>query len=548
MSKLSYILEEVILESRRKDVIKKYREILNDEFMENPAFLDSAHFNTFDDVLEWVEGNILHPKYLEFVLGGICCGGYGAEPEYMVELVNDFHKLSERNYIENKDIYSKEYQSPSDRPYADFNRLEEVINDALFKLDEKDKQKRLKKDKDIIYEDDRWRVIVPKTHEASCHYGAGTKWCTTSTDDEHFKSYTDIGIVYYIIDKTKISDQDDVMYKIAIFLRFRVTKDPELGDVYTALPINRAIEMFDSKDRDVNFEHVLPLLPGELENSILAYYYMKIKEKNSKVDFSVRKLFIKNNYLQKFVNKFYTKLQSNNLYNFMNGFGEFDWQKEDDSGGSVWFDFKDGESNYNIYLLGFASDIHTDSAPQLYELMIDGDEVNDILLSDSTLTHFIRINKNRGINDSIIVDRIIDHIVDEIISTMKRRIWGDKSEGWTNQSIKKDDIAYWDPNNSASTYKFKYPPKEGSLTHEFIKAVKETPGITPKEFYKEKYDFDYYSGYNTQFFGSIKDSGILRVEKGPYGVLKYYIGPNYEAWTKGNLKRFFGKYKPLHMR
>jgi len=42
----------------------------------------------------------------------------------------------------------------------------------------------------------------------------------------------------------------------------------------------------------------------------------------------------------------------------------------------------------------------------------------------------------------------------------------------------------------------------------------------------------------------IKDSGILRTEKGPYGVLKYYIGPNYKKWAEGNLERYREQSRP----
>ena len=37
-------------------------------------------------------------------------------------------------------------------------------------------------DVEKIYEDNRFVVVSPKTHTASCYYGAGTKWCTASKD------------------------------------------------------------------------------------------------------------------------------------------------------------------------------------------------------------------------------------------------------------------------------------------------------------------------------------------------------------------------------
>ena len=53
-----------------------------------------------------------------------------------------------------------------------------------------------------IYEDGEWLVVSPKTHEASCHYGANTKWCTASKERPgYFKEYTKEGPLYILINK-----------------------------------------------------------------------------------------------------------------------------------------------------------------------------------------------------------------------------------------------------------------------------------------------------------------------------------------------------------
>lgn len=70
---------------------------------------------------------------------------------------------------------------------------------------------------DIIYEDDSFVMVHPKTYEASCHYGAGTKWCTTSSSNT-FKSYQNEKKLFYVINKKKPSS--DRFYKIAILYNF----------------------------------------------------------------------------------------------------------------------------------------------------------------------------------------------------------------------------------------------------------------------------------------------------------------------------------------
>lgn len=40
-----------------------------------------------------------------------------------------------------------------------------------------------------LYEDDKWRVIVPQDEPASCYYGKGTRWCTSATKARNMFSY-----------------------------------------------------------------------------------------------------------------------------------------------------------------------------------------------------------------------------------------------------------------------------------------------------------------------------------------------------------------------
>jgi len=59
---------------------------------------------------------------------------------------------------------------------------------------------------DKIYEDDKFLLVIPYTHEASCKYGAGTKWCTTGHDEkgqEWFNKHFDSGSLGYFIIKDR---------------------------------------------------------------------------------------------------------------------------------------------------------------------------------------------------------------------------------------------------------------------------------------------------------------------------------------------------------
>jgi uncharacterized protein YchJ len=111
----------------------------------------------------------------------------------IINAVNKFHDLLP--YIENKDIYSKEY-------YGDFKKLFDAIEQA----------EKLKEDKSFVKEDhiyvffetDEFMLIQPKTHRGSMKYGSNTKWCTTGKKNESiFKNYTRDGLLLYLINKTE---------------------------------------------------------------------------------------------------------------------------------------------------------------------------------------------------------------------------------------------------------------------------------------------------------------------------------------------------------
>jgi hypothetical protein len=57
-----------------------------------------------------------------------------------------------------------------------------------------------------LYEDNNFLLVIPFTHEASCKYGAGTKWCTTGRDEkgvEWFDKHNKMGTLGYLIVKNK---------------------------------------------------------------------------------------------------------------------------------------------------------------------------------------------------------------------------------------------------------------------------------------------------------------------------------------------------------
>jgi len=70
----------------------------------------------------------------------------------------------------------------------------------------------------IVYDDGRYFVVNPLTHQSSCYYGRGTKWCTAAETDTHFKRYNEDGKLFYILDRNLSTS--DPYYKVALLKKF----------------------------------------------------------------------------------------------------------------------------------------------------------------------------------------------------------------------------------------------------------------------------------------------------------------------------------------
>jgi hypothetical protein len=178
----------LLKEGRKEDLKKKYSQKFDNEVI--------------DFVLGVSDLQDFNHKYTDWVLKVL-------EPEtdvdmnveIAVELVKDFDKYQKQ--LEKKDI----------NQYLSFEELEK----ALEPFKEKEKEKELENQTEKIYEDDNFLVLVPKTIEASCKYGSGTKWCTTVKDADHFRRYTSgkQGLYYIIRKKGKEYEPN---YKVAVHI------------------------------------------------------------------------------------------------------------------------------------------------------------------------------------------------------------------------------------------------------------------------------------------------------------------------------------------
>jgi hypothetical protein len=108
-----------------------------------------------------------------------------------------FCEYNERNLIEENDLTK----------YKSFEQLISAMSVAEMKSEEKELETQVIK----IYEDSEWLMVRPLTFKSSCKYGANTKWCTTTENNqEYYNKYAKRGVLVYCINKK-------TGYKVAAF-------------------------------------------------------------------------------------------------------------------------------------------------------------------------------------------------------------------------------------------------------------------------------------------------------------------------------------------
>lgn len=135
------------------------------------------------------------------------------------------------------DQHQKDINSWADKPLyllIDFiTRAEDIVTDT-------EKRKLAKSSSEKIYEDERFTILTPHSYEASCYFGAGTKWCISGRSSVHYRNYVERGYEFiFVIDK---NPNDPRYAKVAIAF---IPK--ELGNW-------DAIEIFDTLDDSISLD------------------------------------------------------------------------------------------------------------------------------------------------------------------------------------------------------------------------------------------------------------------------------------------------------
>jgi hypothetical protein len=181
-------LKQLILENRKDDFLRKYREKFTNDELKN-IFMLSRDLSS-------------NHKFLMFLGDALQSGNL--DIERAKNAVNNFIRYQQA--LSTKDINQ-------------FNSIEDLESEIANHENKTRREFKKLEGADQIYEDDRFVVVTPKTPEASCYYGSGTKWCTASMNSStYFDRYNQDGKLFYILDKKAKSN--DRFYKVAMLRKY----------------------------------------------------------------------------------------------------------------------------------------------------------------------------------------------------------------------------------------------------------------------------------------------------------------------------------------
>jgi hypothetical protein len=181
-------LINLIVEGRKETFVQKYSGKFNQEQL--------------DGIINKSEALAGQNKYLEFMGKVINPRNFNDDLNIIFKLLTKFSSIGQN--LDVKDI--NQYKSMGD--------LKKAITDYDNKIR---REVKTVDDADVVFEDDKMIVVTPKTYKASCQFGAGTKWCTTSSPS-YFDRYNEDAKLFYFIDKTKPTS--DPTYKVALLQKY----------------------------------------------------------------------------------------------------------------------------------------------------------------------------------------------------------------------------------------------------------------------------------------------------------------------------------------
>lgn len=179
-------------------------------------------------------------------------------PKIQEDLIK-YHTLKTKNKLkpEHKDIN----KIPSDLI------LYQILKEYDDTDSNRDKDKNIEKafyennEAELVVNNNKWKIVKPKTEKASCYFGINTRWCTASKNNNWFEKYYEEGDLYIILHKptnerwqfhlasASFMDEEDREEDFDYFNR----KCPEIFGEYITFTEEEQIEAVQSHSSAIKF-------------------------------------------------------------------------------------------------------------------------------------------------------------------------------------------------------------------------------------------------------------------------------------------------------
>ena len=199
----NYLNEALLAEGRLEDAKDRYPELNKLGYIDKMASEDPTNNNAY---LGWMAKRLNDFFSLTQGAGEEQSSMREEHVEDIIGITKQFHQNKQR--LQKKDIY--QYKAYED------------LKDAIDALGQTRSQKRkFEKEQamegsEIIFEDENFFAIRPFTRQASCHYGAKSKWCISARGNGYFDQYTSEGKGFVFVRMNNMVSSSDQEREFAL--------------------------------------------------------------------------------------------------------------------------------------------------------------------------------------------------------------------------------------------------------------------------------------------------------------------------------------------
>lgn len=243
-------------------------------FIKDAGYFPEA-LRRYHDFVEGKNINQIEPENLTTIANGILAAIEPADPTANKEYVQWMAKVYANEGVKYEDLTSKttawlqkydlykkkRFFTGSDAKLANIMNLTwrdlwdiSIRADFQDKIAQAEEKAMSKGDAELVYENDKVRIIIPKDKEAACYYGQGTQWCTAATQSQnYFDQYNRSGPMYILLPKQPKYDGEKYQLHFPSG-QFMDEQDNSVDDIIELLDMRfgNLVDFFREREPEIN--------------------------------------------------------------------------------------------------------------------------------------------------------------------------------------------------------------------------------------------------------------------------------------------------------